>query len=201
MTFHALTGYAAVMAFSNTIFKDAAEKGGGMSPRTGTYLVGACNLAAAMGGIYTVRTFGRRTVLLVGHSVIAVLHFAIAIVTILEYSNVQIALVCVFILVYMTTTGPGAWAFAAETCTDSALAACVFTLYFWQTVESFTTEVLMEWSNYGTFFIFGGITAVSVVFIYFCVGETKGLSEREKKEIFMPGATWGRELKPGEQPF
>jgi len=78
----------------------------------------------------------------------------------------------VFILVYMTTSGPCAWAYAAETCSDSALAACVFTLYFWQTVESFTTETLMAWSPQGTFFIFGGITAVSVVFLYMYVGET-----------------------------
>ena len=33
------------------------------------------------------------------------------------------------------------------------------------------------------------------------VGETKGLSEKEKKEIFLPGAKWGRKLRPGEQPF
>ena len=164
-------------------------------------MVGACNLIAAMCGIYTVRTFGRRTVLLVGHSTIAVLHFMIATATILEWSSIQIGLTCIFIFVYMTTSGPCAWAYAAETCTDTALSMCVFTLYFWQTVESFTTETLMAWSPQGTFFIFGGITAVSVIFLYFFVGETKGLSEREKKEIFMPGASWGRELREGEQPF
>lgn len=132
---------------------------------------------------------------------ITVMHFLIALAAYMAWTNTEIALVCAYICIYMTTSGPGAWAFAAETCTDSALAACVFTLYFWQTVESFTTEVLMEWSNWGTFLIFGGITAVSVVFIYFFVGETKGLSEKEKKEIFMPGATWGRVLKDGEQPY
>ena len=28
-----------------------------------------------------------------------------------------------------------------------------------------------------------------------------GLSEKEKKEIFLPGATWGRKLREGEQAF
>lgn len=201
MSFHALTGYAAVMGFSSSIFA-AGDTGdsNGLSPRQGSYMVGLCNVVAAMMGIYTIRTFGRRQVLLVGHILITVMHFLIAIAAYMEWANAEIALVCVFILIYMTTSGPGAWAFAAETCTDSALAACVFTLYFWQTVESFTTEVLMEWSNWGTFLIFGCITAVSVVFIYVFVGETKGLSEKEKKEIFMPGATWGRVLRDGEQP-
>lgn len=136
--------------------------------------------------------------MLVGHSLITVLHVLIAIATLQGWSSVQIVLVCVFIFVYMTTTGPGAWAYAAETCTDAALTAAVFTLYFWQTIESFTTETLMNWSSAGTFFIFGGITGVSVIFIYFFVGESKGLSEKEKKEIFMPGATWGRALREGE---
>ena len=139
--------------------------------------------------------------MLVGHSTITVLHFMIGIATIQGWSSIQIGLTCLFIFVYMTTTGPCAWAYAAETCTDTALSMCVFTLYFWQTMESFTTETLMAWSPEGTFFIFGGITAVSVVFLYFCVGETKGLSEREKKEIYMPGATWGRNLREGEKPF
>ena len=88
MSFHALTGYSAVMAFSNTIFKEAQNPdGSGISPRVGTYLVGLCNLLAAMCGIYTVRSFGRRTVLLFGHTSIAILHFLIAIATITEHSN------------------------------------------------------------------------------------------------------------------
>ena len=28
-----------------------------------------------------------------------------------------------------------------------------------------------------------------------------GLSEKEKKEIFLPGATWGRKLREGEMPL
>ena len=154
-----------------------------------------------MGGIYTVRSFGRRTILLVGHATITVLHVLIAIATLAGWSTIQIVLVCMFIIVYMTTSGPCAWAYAAETCCDAALSSIVFTLYFWQTVESFTTETLMEWSPAGTFFIFGIITLVSVIYIYFNVGETVGLSEKEKKEIFMPGAHWGRKLRNGEQPL
>ena len=30
------------------------------------------------------------------------------------------------------------------------------------------------------------------------MGETRGLSETEKKEIYLPGAKYGRNLKPGE---
>lgn len=39
---------------------------------------------------------------------------------------------------------------------------------------------------------------IGTVWAYFFVGETRGLSETEKKEIFLPGAKYGRELKAGE---
>lgn len=61
MSFHAMTGYAAVMGFSSTIFAagDTGESSG-LTPRQGSYMVGLFNVVAAMAGIYTIRTFGRR---------------------------------------------------------------------------------------------------------------------------------------------
>ena len=112
----------------------------------------------------------------------------------------QLSLILVFILIYMSTTGPCAWAYSAETCCDVGLSAVVFTLYFWSLILNFTTNSLLTWSQLFTFSMFGIITAISVVFIYFYVGETKGLNEKEKKELFMPGATYGRKLFPGEKP-
>ena len=144
MSFHAMTGYSAVMSFSNTIFANAQKDGGGgLTPRQGTYMVGLCNLLAAMGGIYTVRSFGRRTILLVGHATMTVLHILIASATLAGWSTIQIVLVCMFLIAYMTTSGPCAWAYAAETCSDAALSSIVFVLYFWCTVEAFTTDSLM----------------------------------------------------------
>ena len=36
------------------------------------------------------------------------------------------------------------------------------------------------------------------MFNYFCVAETKGLSEKEKKSLYIPGAKFGRKLKQAE---
>ena len=51
---------------------------------------------------------------------------------------------------------------------------------------------------YGVFFMFGAFSIVGLVYIYFYVPETKGLSEQEKREIFMPGAKYGRKLRKDE---
>ena len=86
-----------------------------------------------------------------------------------------------------------------ETVTDSALATDIFFDAAWGIILGLTFPNLKAWSFTNTLYIAGGLTALSVVFIYFFVGETKGLTDKEKKEIFMPGATWGRPLKHNEK--
>ena len=49
--------------------------------------------------------------------------------------------------------------------------------------------------------MFGFFSACAVIFEYFYVAETKGLSEREKKGLYCPGAPYGRRLSPREEPI
>ena len=42
---------------------------------------------------------------------------------------------------------------------------------------------------------------IAVIFEYFYLAETKGCSEREKKNLYVPGAKYGRKLRPGESPI
>lgn len=50
----------------------------------------------------------------------------------------------------------------------------------------------------GVFFLFAVFSAGAVVFLYFYLGETRGLERAEKKGLYVPGAAWGRKLKPDE---
>ena len=47
--------------------------------------------------------------------------------------------------------------------------------------------------------MFGVFSVIGLLFIMVYVPETSGLSEQEKKEIFMPGGKYGRKLKDGEE--
>ena len=51
----------------------------------------------------------------------------------------------------------------------------------------------------GVFLMYGVFSVIGLLYIYFYVPETKGLSEQEKREIFQPGAKYGRKLKEGEE--
>ena len=51
----------------------------------------------------------------------------------------------------------------------------------------------------GTFCIYSILAFCGFIFVYFKVPETKGLSEKEKKELFIPGGKCGRKLLPNER--
>ena len=51
----------------------------------------------------------------------------------------------------------------------------------------------------GVFFLFAGFSLIAIFYVYFFMAETKGLSDREKKALYLPGKKYGRKLRPGEQ--
>ena len=111
-----------------------------------------------------------------------------------------IVLVNVFLLVYLTTSGPVAWIYSAETCTDATLGIVIMTLWGMITVETLVSKSIEDAVGHVGFFSMWGIfNVLSTIYVFFSVGETKGLSETEKKEIYLPGAKYGRALKTGEK--
>ncbi len=76
------------------------------------------------------------------------------------------------------------------------VAMLIFILVF---AQMLTFESLVKLLHTdGVFFMFAGLSLASFIFIYFFVPETKGLSQKEKQELFWPGAEFGRKLRPGE---
>ena len=51
----------------------------------------------------------------------------------------------------------------------------------------------------GVFFLFAGFSFIAIFYVYFFMDESKGLSDREKKALYIPGARYGRKLRPGEE--
>ena len=92
-----------------------------------------------------------------------------------------------FVVLYMNTTGPMAWIYAAETTIDVGLGFCLGTLYMWVFILSLVSPVVMQPNYLGpsvVFYIFSAFSFIAVIFIYTFLKETKGLSDKEKKEVF-----------------
>jgi len=111
-----------------------------------------------------------------------------------------LTLICVVAFLFQFTLGPLAPLYAAEVCTDIALGAVMITEDVVVLLQDFVTPALLSspMQPVGVFFMFGGFSVIGLLYIYFYVPETKGLSEQEKKEIFMPGAEYGRKLRDDE---
>jgi len=73
------------LSFSTSIFAETyAKTGTGLTPTVGSYLVGVVNLVGAAVGIWVVKSFGRRPIILVGHTIMFIMLLGIAIATMYE---------------------------------------------------------------------------------------------------------------------
>ena len=97
-------------------------------------------------------------------------------------------MICVFIFIYANTTGPIAWVYSAETCTDVGLGVCLLTLWAVVLLEVLTVPTLMNTpiETSGVFFMFTIFGIISAVFVFFFLKETKGLTDQEKRNLYAP---------------
>ena len=187
--FHELTGINVIFLYSNTILA-LVLTGNSFTPRQGVYAINIVNTLASGMAVWTVRTFGRRPLLIWGHAGICVCHLMIA-TFILESIDIGVlVMLCVFMLIYQNTSGPIAWIYAAETLTDVGLGVSLNVLYGTILVLSLTTEPLMNsaLTPVGVFYMLAFFSFVAVFFLYFYFKETMGLTEKQKKSLYSPAA-------------
>lgn len=74
----------------------------------------------------------------------------------------------------------------------------MYTLYFTVFILTLTTEPMMDspLQPQGVFFLFGGFSALAVVFVYFFFKESKHLSDIEKKSLYAPKVIEEDEYSP-----
>ena len=195
--FHELAGINVILQYSNTILDNILGDSGGFTARQGTYVVGLVNFLSSLMSVWTINTFGRRFLLLLGHSSMALAHFLIGLFIITGFNAGVLAGIAFFLFVYQNSSGPIAYQYATETCCDIGLGICILVLYFTILVLSLSTEPLMDskLQPQGVFFLFAILSVIAFIFLYFYLGETMHLSKAEKKNLYVPGGEWGRKLK------
>jgi len=202
MLFHELTAINVVLAYSTAILEMLfGTSSQGFNARDGTYLIGLINFLSSSLSIVTMTYAGRRPLLLAGHTGICLTYVLMAVFTLKEINYGVLFMMCLFLLIYQNTSGPVAWAYAAETCCDVSLGISILVLYSTVLCLTLVTQPLMNSAlqQYGVFFLFSFFNFCAIFFVYFNIPETKGLPDDEKKRLFYPGSKWGRKLQPGEQ--
>lgn len=102
-------------------------------------------------------------------------------------SKVLIALVCVYIFAFASTWGPTAWVLMGELfplpIRAKGVALATASNWFWNCIIRLVTPYMVD-ADHGNlrskvFFVWGSTCVLGLLFAYFCVPETKGLSLEE----------------------
>ena len=140
--FHEWAGINVINLYSSEIFA-LAKNDAVFNPKTGTLLIGFGNVIGCVLSILTLKVFKRKSIMVYSSAIFALLHGLVCISARNGYTTLELIGVFTFVMVYMNTSGPIAWVYAAETTTDAGLAVCLFTLYLNIFIYSFICPVLM----------------------------------------------------------
>lgn len=156
-----------------------------------TYLV---NVVFTIPGIIFIEIIGRRLLLLFGGVGMAVSNFIIAIVGTTMPSSENSALVlivfsCVFIACFASLWGGAVWALVLDiygiSIRQKAISVTAATNWLVNFIFAYITPYLIDPGAHTArlgnkiFFLWGGLNALGVMFVYFVVYETKGLKLEE----------------------
>jgi MFS transporter, SP family, sugar:H+ symporter len=211
--FQQWTGVNFIFYYGTTFFQQSGIQNAFLI----TIITNIVNVLSTPLSFYTIERFGRRSLLIYGALLMLVCEFTIAIVgTAAPDSNaaskVLIAFVCVYIFAFASTWGPAAWVIIGELfplpIRAKGVALSTASNWFWNCIIGVVTPYMVD-AGQGNlkakvFFVWGSTCCLCLLFAYFCVPETKGLSleqvDRMLEETtprssarWLPHSTYARE--------
>ncbi|KAK4964412.1 hypothetical protein LTR66_012300 [Elasticomyces elasticus] len=179
------TGVNFIFYYSTTYFQQIGLKNAFLISMI-TTIVNVCSTPISF---YTIEKFGRRTLLIYGAIGMLVCEFIVAIVGTADpkghsAQGALIAFVCIYIFFFASTWGPGAWVVIGEIfplpIRSKGVAVSTASNWFWNCIIGIITPYMVDkdQGNLGSkvFFIWGALCTACVIFAYFMVPETKGLT-------------------------
>ncbi|KAI0065599.1 MFS monosaccharide transporter [Artomyces pyxidatus] len=183
-----LTGINFIFYFGTTFFQNSGIK----NPFLTQIATSVVNVGMTVPGMWGVERFGRRRLLLVGAVGMTICEFIVAIVGVTvstENTSGQkalVAFVCIYIAFFASTWGPIAWVVTGEifplNVRAKAMSMSVASNWLWNFAIAYATPYLVNKApgsaglGVKVFFIWGSTCFCCIVFTYFCIPETKGLS-------------------------
>ena len=190
MFFHEVTGYNIILMYSSAIFAKMknAEGEHSFKGRAGTEIMGVINVIFALIALILVKRVGRRTLLLWGHAGMSISFGFFAYFSVTKNDVGALAMIMFFLMFYQSSSGPVAWMYAAETTIDAAFG--IVLLVLWTTILgiAYAIPLLLSRDSLGTtgiFTLFSIFCGLGGIYMYFFIKETRGLSDKAKKEIFL----------------
>ncbi|XP_031115205.1 sugar transporter ERD6-like 6 [Ipomoea triloba] len=189
-----LSGINGILFYSTNIFKSA----GVSSNQAATFGLGAIQVIVTVIATLLMERAGRRLLLLISASTMTVSSFVVAAAFFLkdstpEHLHFQFGIMSVtglliFVIGFAIGLGGVPWIIMSEVLPVNikSLGGSVATLCNWLTAwgVTMTANLLMSWSEGGTFTIYALVSAFTVVFVKLWVPETKGKTLEEIQTSF-----------------
>ncbi|CAD6890757.1 unnamed protein product [Tilletia controversa] len=198
-----MCGINIIAFYSSTVFKTA-----GFTERNALYAslgFGALNWVFALPGVFTIDTFGRRSLLLVGFPIMALMllicsmsflapnmpatpEFPNGVVGPGKLSGIAIG-IYLFACVYSFTEGPVPFTYSAEVFPlaqrEQGMAWAVATCLFWAAVLSITFPAMLNvFQPFGAILFYAGLNIIAFCLLFCFMPETKQLSLEELDAVF-----------------
>lgn len=194
MFFQQLSGINAVIFYMTTIFSDPKIA---LKPEYATIIVGAVQVIASFVATMTLDKLGRRLLLLVSDSLMALCTLALGVYSGVRAANsdaveglgwLSLLSLCVFIIAFSLGFGPVPWLMVGELFSSDVkgIAGSLTGTLNWTLAFIVTISYLPLSQSIGVsacFLIFTGLSIVGTLFSYFIVPETKGKSLKEIQEM------------------
>lgn len=204
MFFQQMSGINAVIFYTGDIFKDANT---GIEPSVATIIVGVMQVIATFIASLVVDKLGRRILLLMSISVMAICTILLGVFFFLKQGDpasveslgwLPIVSLSLFIVMFSLGFGPIPWMMIGELFAPDAkgVAASMAGAFNWVLafVVTKTFGNIRDAIGAGeTFFLFSGMSIIGVVFVFFAVPETKGKSLTDIQKMLA-----GEPLSDGE---
>ena len=193
MFFQQFSGINAVMFYSTNIF---IEAGSSIQPKYATIIVGVAQVFATIAGSLLVDRLGRKLLLNISGSLhvlstaaLGLFYYCTAGQTENSYGFVPVVSLVVFIIGFSVGFGPIPWLMVAEITpiTSRSATSAIATAFNWLGAFLITKnfELLKDAiTKHGTFFLFSGISLLSIVFVVVTLPETRGKSTEEIAQFF-----------------
>ncbi len=189
--FQQITGINAVFYYAPTIFERAG--GGTEAAFLQAVVVGLTNLVFTIIAINLIDKLGRRTLLIVGAAgmTIALGILGVSFNKPIEEVNAIVVLSAIlfYIASFAISFGPVMWALLSEIFPNFIRGIAISIVGLFNSLVSFSVTFIFPWElshigPSGTFFIYGGMALLSLVFVSIFIPETMGKSlEQIEKEL------------------